>query len=829
MTKSFNKPMHRLALLMAVIALAAAGLPGLAAAAEFHVTSAECDGPGTFRGEVEAAEATPGHDTVIVDPSLERIDITQCGPTLFNGNYGGTPLWNFSYVYVSDDLTIDGNGVLIEGNIEWVSYTGARNPERCIDLRAGDIPLSETPGLITVGTPYKDYTPISVTVKNLKIKKLHHVAYVFADSSLTLEDFEATEVKNIRNCRSPVLETQVGSDGSLILRRNRWADITAEAAEGDPLEYPSWIASDGVISGNGTLIIEDSQFLGLFGGQFGILWYSGFDSAGALDVVSSTFLDAGGIRASGDITTNFVNSVWVNIAKDEEGKDPGERFIQQSTGPMNFINSTVLFPGDPFLEYGLRDTQPFPALESIGGIVIVPNKNGTGAINFRGSAIGTNRAWSTGLLLDSRMDPSGSTFTADEYTFIGEILGPDYVEGDPTSAVQSAAALRALTGQPLLWSDDNAPDALPGKEGVFLGTESLALAVPAQGSALIDAIPDVCEADGASSTLLNPVDGSPIPADVTGNPRCEELGDDDFRNIGALQVTFAPHLESVRSPDGGDGDLDLAWTRPFDRPFPQPAYTAYDACYGTGAPPDPAEITGCPQYLVTAITGIEKTTARLSGLTNGTEYWVIVRGNSGGNPGPWSNVRTGTPYGPVESPAPLSAQPGDREVLLTWTQPDLGGRQFTGYSVIWTLAGSEEIVGATAVFGYDKLFTTITGLTNGTRYAFKVTANAGSAFSEQAIAEATPHGDVGTVDRSPDYSQPATVKANNPRYWENLGYGSCTKYEVRDGFGSVWTLDGPASALILKSDTTNDVWKDPVAHLYGPASAKDISHAIVCW
>jgi hypothetical protein len=113
---------------MAVITFAAAGLPGLAAAAEFHVTSAECDGPGTFRGEVENAEANPGHDTVIVDPDfVERIDITQCGPTLFNGNYGGTPLWNFSYVYVSDDLTIDGNGVLIEGNIEWVANTGARN------------------------------------------------------------------------------------------------------------------------------------------------------------------------------------------------------------------------------------------------------------------------------------------------------------------------------------------------------------------------------------------------------------------------------------------------------------------------------------------------------------------------------------------------------------------------------------------------------------------------------------------------------------------------------------------------------------------------------
>jgi len=328
------------------------------------------------------------------------------------------------------------------------------------------------------------------------------------------------------------------------------------------------------------------------------------------------------------------------------------------------------------------------------------------------------------------------------------------------------------------------------------------------------------------------VDGSPIPVDVTGNPRCEELAVEDFRNIGGLQVTFAPHLESVRSPEDGDGNLDLAWTRPFDRPFPQPPYTAYDACYGTGAPPDPAETTDCPLD-ATEVPGIpgtvETTTGRLSFLVNGTKYWVIVRGNSGGNPGPWSNVRTGTPYGPVETPAPLTATPGDGEVLLEWTQPtNLGGRQFTGYSVIWTLAGTDEIVGATAVFDYGTLFTTITGLANGTRYEFKVTANAGVAFSEQAIAQATPHADVGTVNRTPTYSEPATAQANSPRYWENLGYGSCTKYEVRDGFGSVWTLYGPASALILKSGTINDVWESPVAHLYGTASAKNISHAIVC-
>jgi hypothetical protein len=44
----------------------------------------------------------------------------------------------------------------------------------------------------------------------------------------------------------------------------------------------------------------------------------------------------------------------------------------------------------------------------------------------------------------------------------------------------------------------------------------------------------------------------------------------------------------------------------------------------------------------------------------------------------------------------------------------------------------------------------------------------------------------------------------------------------------VWALDAPASALVLKSARTNDVWVDPAPGMYGTATRKDISHVIVC-
>ena len=77
---------------------------------------------------------------------------------------------------------------------------------------------------------------------------------------------------------------------------------------------------------------------------------------------------------------------------------------------------------------------------------------------------------------------------------------------------------------------------------------------------------------------------------------------------------------------------------------------------------------------------------------------------------------------------------------------------------------------------------------------------------------------------------PTTKQANKPRCWENERYGdTCVKYEVEDDYGSVWEIVDYPSALILKSDLTNDVWEDPDPGYYGTASAKYISHVIVCY
>ena len=170
----------------------------------------------------------------------------------------------------------------------------------------------------------------------------------------------------------------------------------------------------------------------------------------------------------------------------------------------------------------------------------------------------------------------------------------------------------------------------------------------------------------------------------------------------------------------------------------------------------------------------------------------------------------------------------DREVQLSWPEPAAGGHPGPLlYSVVYRPVGTDAWVAGPSLRPAPTSI--VSGLKNGTPSEFGVYATAtDGAKSELGSATATPHADVGIVNRTPDSSEPHNPQANQPRFWENLGYGECTKREVEDDSGSVWDLGQEASALILKSGGSNDVWAPAEAGQYGTATAKDISHVIVC-
>jgi hypothetical protein len=746
-----------------------------AAAATYTVTNMQCEGADSLTEAMRNANDNPGLDTITFTSGLV-VDFSSCPPDIQSS--GNRSIELFFALQAEESVIFEGNGAKLEGVQSWIAPIGSNLAAfRCNEK--DDILSSATPGFIRVGDFYADSSGISVTVRDLEISGLSRVARVGQNATLIMEDVSVSEIYAGPDaiCNTPAVAAAQGAN--VALHNTAWKGIRHSAVAVVGTVFLGLIAGENT----GDLTIEDSFFADVNPRErAGVL--SWFGQAGSkVNIVSSRFEKTGGIAIGGDAAGEIVNSIWVSAPfNDPELHD---RIVNFSSQELNIIASTLLFSSDT--------CYPVCQLGS-GGKGWVYRELNAAPINFTQSAVGVNFPNSDGPVYAKLLDPNpidaGPGFSADEQTWIME------------TELQDATALKTVTDQPLLLTD---PPGLP--------TSSIMPARATPLAELVDVIDDaVCDdnipANDGVNALRNPIDLSCITLDALGNPRVDGNGK---RDIGAVQLTEAPHL----SVSGiGDGTVGLSWSKPGD-------------------------LVGLCGYRLTSYPGStvdiqdpDTLSADFGGLLNGIEYDFTVEGLVGcptpvlsGFP---SNLVTATPLGPIEATV-VSATPGDGEVALSWTQPDLGGRDFKDYTILWRVAGTAEFTGVQATYSYGETSTIVTGLKNGTEYEFAVAANASGEVGPQGFATATPHADIGTVDRNPDERHTATKRQNKPKYWENQGYGAqCTKSEVADDFGSVWDLGADASALILKSDRINDVWVDPTAGLYGTASAKDVSHAIVC-
>ena len=170
-------------------------------------------------------------------------------------------------------------------------------------------------------------------------------------------------------------------------------------------------------------------------------------------------------------------------------------------------------------------------------------------------------------------------------------------------------------------------------------------------------------------------------------------------SVSATPVPAAPgHLKAM----SGDGRVRLKWDDPMDA-----GVTGFQVRYSlTGAPP-------LAWLRISAGTSV-----LVGGLRNGYEYTFEVRATAGTAHGPSSEVRA-TPRPPPAAPEDLAAWPGDGRVVLTWS--DGGEMGITGYEISYSDAGG-MIQDWTASSVSDGLSTTVTGLTNGTRYTMGLRA-----------------------------------------------------------------------------------------------------------
>lgn len=179
----------------------------------------------------------------------------------------------------------------------------------------------------------------------------------------------------------------------------------------------------------------------------------------------------------------------------------------------------------------------------------------------------------------------------------------------------------------------------------------------------------------------------------------------------------------------GNTQVSLSWTAPASSGGT--SITDYVVQY---------RLTGAGSWSTFADGTSTTASATVTGLTNASGYDFQVAAVNSAGTGTYSSTATATPTSSATVPAQvtgLTATPGNAQVALSWSAPSNGGSAITDYLVEQRVgAGSWSTVtdGVSTVTSY-----TVTGLTNGTGYGFRVSAiNAIGTGTASTEATATP-------------------------------------------------------------------------------------------
>ncbi|HSP80135.1 MAG TPA: fibronectin type III domain-containing protein [Myxococcaceae bacterium] len=144
------------------------------------------------------------------------------------------------------------------------------------------------------------------------------------------------------------------------------------------------------------------------------------------------------------------------------------------------------------------------------------------------------------------------------------------------------------------------------------------------------------------------------------------------------------------------------------------------------------KVTISPGDQTVSVDGATSSTT-FTGLTNGTAYSFSVRALNDRGEGPAASS-TATPRTVPTTPVEVLVTPGDGQAMVAWQRPGSdGGSPLTGYSV--ELQPGDQTLTVEA----STLSTTVTGLTNGTKYTLTVRALNAAGSSQGISVDVTPY------------------------------------------------------------------------------------------
>ena len=220
----------------------------------------------------------------------------------------------------------------------------------------------------------------------------------------------------------------------------------------------------------------------------------------------------------------------------------------------------------------------------------------------------------------------------------------------------------------------------------------------------------------ATYTLTNGEQGKMITVTVSFTDDAGTL--ESLTSASAGPVLDVPGAPTGLSATAGSGEVTLSWIAPTD----------------TGG----STVTGynIQQDGTWGTTLITSTSHTVTNLTNGQSYSFRVRAVNvvGAGQESASVSHQNTLSAPTDAPTGLTTDPGNGQVALAWTAPsDDGGSAITHYE--YEVDDSNNWVSTNSA----TTSTTVTGLTNGQSYSFKVRAvNGVGTGPESAPATATP-------------------------------------------------------------------------------------------
>jgi hypothetical protein len=276
-------------------------------------------------------------------------------------------------------------------------------------------------------------------------------------------------------------------------------------------------------------------------------------------------------------------------------------------------------------------------------------------------------------------------------------------------------------------------------------------------------------------------------------------------DVSFTRIAAPGAVSNVTASARGLTSATVSWTAPSTGGTP----TSYKITpyVGTTAR-TPITVTGTPPATTTTVTG----------LTNGTTYTFSVQAVNPNGSGPESAKSNAvTPLNAVAPSAPrdVAAQPATRSARVTWNAPEADGDSaITGYTVtpyIGATAQTPMQVGAAARTA------TVTNLSNGVSYTFRVTATNGAGTSVAGISSA-----IAPAATIFDFAAPpqAEADAGDPDPVE-LGLkfradfnGTVTgvrfyKAAANEGphVGSLWSATGSRLAQATFTNETDSGWQ----------------------